>query len=429
MDNSSFGKRDIIFLIAVIAAAFVVRLLLYSQQGYPIDTGDFVSWFNTASTGGISGFYQNTWSDYPPFNVYLFWFFGNIANVAQTVGIDAVNIVKLAPTIFDLVTCILIYVFLRRQFSFNQTLLVTCIYAFNPAVIFNVAWWGQFDAIYTFFLVLSLILALKKKPEAAAVIFAIALLTKPQGIALLPLVVLVIFMKVGPKRLLTSIGAFAATIIVLIAPFQTALSNPVSFLSNIYFGAYGTYHYTSINAFNIWGMFGMWIPDDGLNILGWALFAAFVSLFLFVTYKRFKEEGEALVFFSASMIFFAFFMLPTRIHERYLFPVLSVLALCFLLYKKSRILYVALTATVLANEAYILYWLNVSYPNASPNLTGDPVVLVVSIINLVMFLYGTLLMVGILRGQRMQTYKMLSPSQQTPKGEMYIDIRSETNQS
>ncbi len=428
MESSSSGKREFIFLAALLAAAFIVRLLLYPQQGYPIDTGDFTSWFNTAATGGISGFYNSTWCDYPPFNIYLFWFFGNIAGAAQAAGINAVNIVKLAPTIFDLATCILLYVFLRKQFGFKKTLLATSLHAFNPAVIFNVAWWGQFDAIYTFFMVAALMLALRKKPELAAVIFGIALLTKPQGIALLPLVALVIFMKVGPKRLLTSIAAFAATIFVLIAPFQGALSNPVSFLSNIYFGAYGTYNYTSINAFNIWGMFGMWVPDDGLNIVGWALFIAFTALFLFVTYKRFREDGEAIVFFSASMIFFAFFMLPTRIHERYLFPVLSVLALSFLLYKKSRVIYAALTATVLANQAYILYWLNVSYPNASPNLTGDPVVLVVSVINLIMFLYGTLLMVGILRGHPMKTPAELPPSQ-TAKGEMHSDIRPETNQS
>ena len=34
--------------------------------------------------------------------------------------------------------------------------LAAALYAFNPAVIFNAAVWGQFDAIYTFFLVLSL---------------------------------------------------------------------------------------------------------------------------------------------------------------------------------------------------------------------------------------------------------------------------------
>ncbi|MCW3983417.1 MAG: glycosyltransferase family 39 protein [Candidatus Bathyarchaeota archaeon] len=422
MVRFSFEKREVATLAVLLLGAFAVRVLLYPQQGYPIDTNDFLSWFNTAATGGIRDFYQNTWCDYPPVNIYLFWFFGNIANAATTLGINAVNIVKLAPTLFDLATVVLIYMFLRKQFSHKQTLIATSLYAFNPAVIFNVAWWGQFDAIYTFFLVLSLMLALKRKPELSAVTFAVALLTKPQGIALLPLVVLVIFMKDGVKRLLTSVAAFTATVFLLILPFQW--SNPITFLTDIYFGAYSGYQYTSINAFNIWGMFGMWMPDSGgLFVLGWVMFGFFATLFLFVTYKRFKVSGEGLVFFTASMLFFAFFMLPTRIHERYLFPVLAVLALSFLLYKKSRVIYAALTGTVLANQAYILYWLNVSYPNASPNLTGDPVVLAVSVINLVLFLYGVMLMYSELRAQSSLQAKPTEPlNQKEPKGESQSEL-------
>ncbi len=103
--------------------------------------------------------------------------------------------------------------------------------------------------------------------------------------------------------------------------------------------------------------------------------------------------------FAAFILFFAFFMLPTRIHERYMFPAISMLALLFPLAKKVRLLYVALTATLLANQAYVLYWLDVSYPNAAPNLTGDPVVLAVSAINVVMFLYGSLLVWNELKGK------------------------------
>jgi hypothetical protein len=92
-------------------------------------------------------------------------------------------------------------------------------------------------------------------------------------------------------------------------------------------------------------------------------------------------------------------MLPTRIHERYMFPAISVLALMFPLLKKTRILYAVLTATFLVNQAHVLYWLNISYPNAGPNLTGDPVVLAISIINLIMLLYASVLMWDELKGR------------------------------
>jgi hypothetical protein len=71
-----------------------------------------------------------------------------------------------------------------------------------------------------------------------------------------------------------------------------------------------------------------------------------------------------------------------------------MLAIIFPFIKKTRLLYAALTATLFVNEAYVLYWLNVSYPNAAPNLTGDPVVLVVSAINLLMLVYASILMLN-----------------------------------
>ena len=324
-------------LAVLLAVAFAVRLLLFPLQGYQNDMGTFAYWFNTAADQGIRPFYTYVmtnvgWVDYPPLNVYIFYVFGSLAQAFPAVS--TTFFIKLVPTIFDIATSILIFLFLRRQLTFKQTLLATSLYAFNPAIIFNVAVWGQFDAIYTFILAVSLILALKRKPEASAAVFALGLLTKPQGIALLPLIAVLIFMKVGVKRLLTSVVAFIATIFIVILPFEW--SNPVTFLSGIYFGAYGNYQYTSINAFNLWGMFGLWIPDGSLSLVGWALFGAFAAITMFVFYKRYKVSGDTLAIYAAFLLFFAFFMLPTRIHERYLFPAIIMLVLLVMFSKKIR---------------------------------------------------------------------------------------------
>jgi dolichyl-phosphate-mannose-protein mannosyltransferase len=397
MVTFSFAKRELVVVAILLAVSFIVRLLLFPLQGYQIDTNDFTAWFNTAATHGIRPFYiATTWADYPPFNVYIFWFFGSLANAIPMVNI--VNFIKLAPNIFDLATAAAIFFFVRKQSNFKLALAATAVYTFNPAVIFNAAVWGQFDAIYTFFLVLSLILALKAKPELSAVTLAIALLTKPQAIALAPLIALLIYRKSGAKRTLFSAGAFAATILVIVLPFQWN-GEPFASLSQIYFGGFGQYSVTSVNAFNLWGLYALWAPDSGFFIVGWALLIAFAGFIIYFFHKRFKVSGEMVAIFSAFMFFFAFFMLPTRIHERYLFPAISVLALMFPLVKKIRLFYVVLTGTLLANEAYILYWLRTSYPNAGPNLTGDQVVLAVSAINLFMLLYASVLMLDELRGR------------------------------
>ncbi|MCL2172553.1 MAG: hypothetical protein LBH62_08405 [Nitrososphaerota archaeon] len=390
-----FDKQKLLLIACLFGAAFVFRVLLFSFQGYQNDVNTFVSWFNTAVTFGPRSFYSAvSWCDYPPFNVYLFWGFGSLAQALNLFGTPfVVYIVKLVPSIFDLLVAGLIYFVVQKKLSFKQSLLTVSLYLFNPAIIFNAAIWGQFDAIYTLFLLLSLVLALKSKPELSAISFAISILTKPQAIALLPLVVFVIFKKSGVKRLMFSIVTFAASIFAIILPMQW--SNPVLFLADIYFGSYSGYAYTSINAFNTWGLFGMWLPDGNLFILGWIMFAVFAVFALYILNKRWDKSDLMFIFFVAFMFLFAFFMLPTRIHERYLFPAISFLVLMFPFVKKARLFYCVITATFLSNIAYVLYWLNL-YANAgysySPNLSGHVVVIVISVVNVIMFLYGSLLL-------------------------------------
>ncbi|MGB9914907.1 MAG: hypothetical protein ACPLIG_03765 [Candidatus Bathyarchaeales archaeon] len=366
-----------------------------------MDTKDFMAWFQTAAEYGPRTFYTRTWCDYPPFNIYIFWIFGLLAKSLSLYGTTAFTyVMKLPPNLFDMATACLIFVFVRKRLDFKMALLAAGLYAFNPAVVFNAAVWGQFDAIYTFFLVLALMLALASKPELSAVAYFLGVLTKPQSIALLPLIAYLILRKHSLRRFFTSLAAAAATVFAVILPFEW--SNPVAFLSGIYLGAYSGYGYTSINAFNIWALGGLWVPDGGFFILGWILFGCFSAFTLYVMHKRFGESGKMLAIFAAFMLFFGFFMLPTRIHERYLFPAISTLALMFPFLKKARLLYAVLTATLLANTAYVLYWLNV-YAAAGyqygPNLTGDPVTVTVSLINVVTFIYTLLLLWHELKGE------------------------------
>jgi Gpi18-like mannosyltransferase len=392
--NFSIAKREIVILASVLAASAIIRVLLFPMQGYPIDTNDFISWFTTAAQHGIRPFYSLAgFADYPPFNVYIFWTFGSLANV---IHLNMESMIKVVPNIFDLATAALIYFFFKKQATFKVAILSTTLYALNPAVIYNAAVWGQFDAVYTFFLALSLMLVLKSKPIPSAVVFALGLLTKPQGIAVLPLIVLLIYKKNGLKNLLFSVAAFAATVLAVVLPFES-IGNPVTFLIKIYSSGYTYYDVTSVNAFNLWGLFGFWIKDGYLFYIGWILFGVIAGFTLFAVHRRFKVSGDFLAIFAAFILFFAFFMLPTRIHERYMFPAISMLALMSPLLKKTRLLYVTLTATLFVNQAYVLYWLNASYPYA-PNLTGDPVAIAVSVINLLMLAYASILMWYELKG-------------------------------
>jgi Gpi18-like mannosyltransferase len=60
-------------------------------------------------------------------------------------------------------------------------------YAFNPAIIYDSAIWGQVDSVYTLFFMLALMLFVSGKQMFSGVFMALAILTKPQSFVLVPL--------------------------------------------------------------------------------------------------------------------------------------------------------------------------------------------------------------------------------------------------
>ena len=375
--------------------SLTVRILLFPIQGCLGDLGTFAAWFSAAAEHGPFLFYRTvSWCDYPPFNVYIFWLFGSLANWLSLSGTATfVYILKLPSTLFDTATAGLIFIFLRKRVSLSSSLVATSFYAFNPATIFNGSVWGQFDGIYTFFLVLSLVLVLSSKPTLSVAAFIVAVLNKPQSIALAPLIVLLLVRKRSWKTIVASVSASVALILIVSAPLSP--DNLADFLVRIYLKGYSSYPYTSANAFNLWALGGLWKSDaqtvlslDLFNI-GWIMFGALTAFSLYFLYRASQRTArtgfsfEISVLLTAFVLLFGFFMLPTRIHERYLFPVISVLTMMLPLMKEAKWLYGILTFTYLANMAYVLPFIN----TATSIPYGDPIVYLIATINLAAFVY------------------------------------------
>jgi Gpi18-like mannosyltransferase len=386
----------------MLVASLISRISLSRVPGYGSDLAVFASWFNAAAQHGPLVFYQVIYCDYPPLNVYIFWAFGSLAKWVPPLNASS-PILKLPSTLFDIATSGVIFVFLRKRFSFDTSLIATTFYAFNPATIFNASIWGQFDAIYTFFLISSIALILESKPKLSVAAFTAAVLTKPQSIALAPLIIFLLFRKYSLKTVATSVATSVAVIIAVSAP--VSLNNVAGFLVNIYLRGYQEYAVTSANAFNLWALVGLWKPDNQtfsfLNLfqIGWIMFGAVAAFSLYYFYKtiqRAEKTGytfEMAVLFTAFVLLFGFFMLPTRIHERYLFPVISVLTMMLPFVKESRPLFAVLSITYIANMWYVLEFLNAG--NSIP--AGDPVMYVISVVNLAALVYALLVMISKLK--------------------------------
>jgi Gpi18-like mannosyltransferase len=380
-------------LIGLILAAITVRLLLFQTQGLKVDLDIYISWLRAAADNGPLLFYNTTNSDYPPFNFYILWLFGYAAKNLSLFGTNLITyVVKLIPSIFDIATTCLIFVYVRAHSSLKVSLTVAAAYAFNPAVVFNSAIWGQFDSIYVFFLLLSFVLILSAKPTLSVSTFTIAVLTKPQAIILAPLFAFLLYKKHGFRRMLASSAIVVATTLLVILPFQW--DNPITFLTKIYFNGYSHYPFSSVNAFNLWGFFGLWMPDTQgilfINpfVIGWILFVVATFLSLNLVNERLNPSGDTLVFFSAFVLLFSFFTLSTRIHERYNFPSLSFLALMIPFSKRMRVIYGVLTVTLFINLAYVM----VTFNSNIIIQNGDPVAVCVSLVNALVFIYVMVMM-------------------------------------
>ena len=365
---ASERRGQVFLVIAILVVSLIVRLLLFRYHGYYIDENCFKAWYNTAANSGLHSFYDSTWCDYPPFSIYIFWVFGKLAYAIGPGSLDI--LIKLPQNLFDLATAYLIFRFVRSMYSFLPALGAMTIYTFNPAIIFNLAVWGQFDSIYTFFMVASLYALMRSKYELSGGLFSFAILTKPQSVVLLPVLAYVMLRNGGWKRAVSSGALCIALVFLIILPFHW--NNPITFLIDRYSG-YSVYPYNSINAYNFWALQGFWRWDGGgapprpdmlsaphsflgLSYQIWGIIAL-VILIAFVMWQLHRRYDQKAAVFAVFLLMFGFFMLMTRMHERYLFPVFALLAMSFFS-RQLIVLYVGLTATFLANLVYVMAMLN-----------------------------------------------------------------------
>jgi len=118
--------------------------------------------------------------------------------------------------------------------------------------------------------------------------------------------------------------------------------------------------YTSVNAHNLWGLFGGWLPADAAlfgplsaTAIGLVLFGAALLGLLLLLLRLERGAGvspqQACVLGAA--VSFSFFMLSTHMHENHLFVALPLLAAALPLGREWRRLFAFVTLAVLLNLA------------------------------------------------------------------------------
>lgn len=385
--------------IGVVCAAFAFMLLVriplaITLEGYSPDVQTFQAWALQAAQD-LPGFYSSgIFADYPPGYLYVLFLIGKL-KVLLLLENDSrafLGLIKMPAIIADMATVFLVYRLANAHRGRRYALALSCMYGFNPAIIVNSAAWGQVDAVFTLFIAISVVCLAKEWLTCSAISFALALLIKPQALIFSPLFLCAAFDRLlfqsftrNWKRVLVSTSAGIAVGIAAIIPF--AIKEGPLWIFRHYGSTLASYPYATLNAFNLFALSGgNFMPEtDTWMIFSYKSWGAFfiVVTTLFAGGVYWYGRKEVRFYCMALFLISAVFMLSSKMHERYLFPVLIFSLLAFL-YSEGR------TILILFSGYSVTHFINVAYVLAA-SMRGayhiprfDPLLVTVSIMNLLL---------------------------------------------
>ena len=370
--SGSLVRHQALTLAVVFVVAALIRIPFDLGRGYEGNIASYgkqgdiaiyiaLAW-KTVGHGVHSAYSQiagSPPSDNPPVLLYPFWFLGWLYEklISPLFGRtrlgdpDMLRFMLRLPGLFaDLLAGALIFRALRQRsvISFTAAVCTAAAYLFNPALIFDSAYWGQTAAIHSLFMLLSVIALDRRRYDWAGAAFAAAILTKPQAVAIAPLILLLAVRERGILRLLA--GSLITTLLIT-APFILA-GNSASIVEE--YAQTAKFHpFVAPNAHNFWwfvtGGAG-WQRDTNMmgpisfRTAGLLLFAAATLLSLTLVWRE-----RNLLFLAASYQSLSFFMLNTQIHENHLLAIFAPLAIAAALDRQLWWFYGAFALTSVMN--------------------------------------------------------------------------------
>ncbi len=338
-----------------------IRLVLAAYtEGYSTDISCWQFWSSRMAEVGPWGFYSDTYfCDYPPGYLYILWPLGLLLK-ALPAAMEGL-LLKLPAILFDTLLCGLLYK-KAQEMTQNTRLafVISLFYALCPAVIINSAVWGQVDAVFTFFLVLSLLDLVAEKYPRSAVFFAISVAIKPQALLLSPIFLLTIWQKRTmpgfSRQLGLSVLSFLGTFLLLVLPFTIGRS-PL-YIMELYIKTLSSYPYASLNAFNLFTLLGANGVSTSAIFCGfpyavWGTIGIVIAISL-SGYVFYKGKDNSRFFYAAALLICGIFMLGVKMHERYLFPTIAFLFFAYVYRRDKRII-------ALGGGLSLLHFINVAY--------------------------------------------------------------------
>lgn len=353
-DTGTRGEK--LGLVLLLLVLLGLKMAVAPYFGYRFDIDTYKAWALRLAEVGPADFYApNYFCDYPPGYLYVLWIVGGVHRWMNIDASGAIStlIIKLPGLIADLLSTAVLYALLRPRVGRRTAWLVVIAYALNPAVIFNSAIWGQTDSLFTLELFLGALLLFQRRIVFGWAVIMVAAITKPQALIVLPLLASWQGNWDRPERPIIAAATSLATATIFTLPFLEPLG-----LYEHYKKVAAYYSETSVNAFNLMAILGGFRQSDSgillfMSYKAWAVVLV-VLFFAYLAYLIYRRRDAEMYYYLMFLLPFGFFMLSTRMHERYLFPCLLFLAPLLSWRKRLWVLYIGLTLTYYLNLWYVL---------------------------------------------------------------------------
>ena len=351
-------------------SALALALLVAPRVFHNYDVVDcFLNWARASAGRRPWAIYLTHFStddcDYPPVVPYLLTLVEGVrlALRAGEISGAAITLLKLPNILAWLAHVPLCAIGLRRPFGPRAATVAALLVALSPPLFVNAAAWGQFDALLCLFVVAAIVALLNGRSIGAGAALGLGIATKLLAVVAVPVMAVWTWRRRGPRPVLAGAAVALAVMVVAAVPYVAqGAARPV--LSS-YHGAVGYYPLRTVEAYNLWyvldrvdirlrGQPSAEARVDTRSIgplthrdVGLLLLAAWTA---FILAGLWRWPGDGGLVLAAAFQFFAVFMLPTQMHQRYILPAAVLLALVAPLSRRTRLLFVVLTVTATLNQ-------------------------------------------------------------------------------
>ncbi|MFD1887150.1 hypothetical protein [Paenibacillus wenxiniae] len=348
-------------IILLFIAGIAVRIWMGGRYpGFIDDQRLFVQWMSDVGNYGLGKVYTNNGGiNYPPLFLLIMEGYAHLLRLLGLQAVAGTLTYKSLLILLDMLSFIIVTWWSRHAAHPRTRLPLLAWFVLNPVLIVNGAVWGQVDVLNGMLMAGSLLLLLSL-PLGAGILFALALLTKLQAIVIAPVLgwyVLRCLLERRIRPILSLLGG--ALLPLLVAGLYFAGHGGLnSMIRGAYLSAVGMYTQVTLNALNIWYYLLGFAPDtnDTTRLLGIISLRnmGLLLLVIAVLYSgwymlRMRKLDTSVVLKAGVWLCFAFFMLPTEIHERYSVPALILLLFVAMLDSYWIVLALLLSITITYN--------------------------------------------------------------------------------